>query len=172
MRRRSLSSSLATAPLTLCLAAGVAGAETVYKWVDDAGVTHFSQQPPKGKKAVAIEFQRTEKPVPKPKAAGGAQVSSATDFYGLPIPAGAKILQRVERSAYPGILVYTTALGVGDVLEFYRGRYGEPTEIARVRRSEVMTYRQDGRIVAKVAVGSTKQGTQVDLRVEPPQPQP
>lgn len=32
--------------VSLLLASGVAGASTIYKWVDKNGVTHYSEQPP------------------------------------------------------------------------------------------------------------------------------
>jgi hypothetical protein len=40
----------------LALAAVTAGAQTMYKWVDEKGTTHFSENPPPdGKKATKIE---------------------------------------------------------------------------------------------------------------------
>ena len=42
--------------LALALAAFSAGAQTMYKWVDEKGTTHFSENPPPdGKKATKVE---------------------------------------------------------------------------------------------------------------------
>lgn len=49
--KRLLLCSLA---LTSCLLSTLAGAETVYKWVDDEGVTHFTAHPPKNRKSDAM----------------------------------------------------------------------------------------------------------------------
>lgn len=167
MRQAILRASFAALLLALGAAAPAAWAEKIYKWVDEAGVTHYGQRLPKGQRGVAIELERAS----KPEAAAserGKPGGAPTEFYGLPVPADAKVRQRVERSAHPGILVYTTSLGVEEVLAFYRDRYGPPARVERQRRSQVMTYLDKGRVAAMVAVGTDRDGTRVDLRVEPP----
>lgn len=42
---------LCTLAVAGLLMSSLAGADTVYKWVDDEGVTHFSAQPPKNRKS-------------------------------------------------------------------------------------------------------------------------
>ncbi len=53
---------LAAVPVALALLAGPAGAEGVYKWVDDQGRTHFGSTPPTGKKAEKLNAQSSAEP--------------------------------------------------------------------------------------------------------------
>jgi len=46
--------SLTLLPLTLWLLSGIALADTVYKWVDADGVTHYSDQPNPGAKQIEL----------------------------------------------------------------------------------------------------------------------
>ena len=46
--------------LALALAAPLAGAETVYKWVDEHGVTQFSALPPTGRGAEKLKIEAPE----------------------------------------------------------------------------------------------------------------
>jgi hypothetical protein len=51
-------SAVPAAALACALALALpAGAESVYKWVDDKGVTHFSQTPPDGTDAQRLEVR-------------------------------------------------------------------------------------------------------------------
>jgi hypothetical protein len=43
--------------LALCLAAFAASAQTMYKWVDEKGTTHFSEDPPPDGKATKVEVK-------------------------------------------------------------------------------------------------------------------
>jgi glutaredoxin len=43
--------------LLACVLSGVASAESFYKWVDDQGVTHYSQSPPSGGRANTIDIE-------------------------------------------------------------------------------------------------------------------
>ncbi len=45
----------AAALLALALGAGAAAGERVYKWVDEQGVTHYSQTPPAGVEATPLD---------------------------------------------------------------------------------------------------------------------
>lgn len=54
MRRASFSKILAcTASLIMVLTASLAGAATLYRWVDEQGVVHISENPPEGRLNVA-----------------------------------------------------------------------------------------------------------------------
>lgn len=54
MRRASFSKILAcAASLIMVLTAGLAGAATLYRWVDEQGVVHISENPPEGRLNVA-----------------------------------------------------------------------------------------------------------------------
>lgn len=57
MPHASTGRTVAAACLALAaFAAGVAGAQAMYKWVDEKGTTHFSEHPPPdGKKAARVE---------------------------------------------------------------------------------------------------------------------
>lgn len=52
--------------LLLCAAQSSAG---MYKWVDEKGVTHYSENPPPGRKAQQIETTPSTSPAPAPKPA-------------------------------------------------------------------------------------------------------
>jgi len=52
---RALAPAAASALLALALGAGAAAAERVYKWVDEQGVTHYSQTPPAGVRATPLD---------------------------------------------------------------------------------------------------------------------
>lgn len=61
----------------LCIAAAVASAATIYKWVDENGVTHYSDQPHPGAQKMQVQPVQTYKsPVqrtsPSPSRAGAA----------------------------------------------------------------------------------------------------
>ena len=47
--------ALAAVLVALAASLGAGAAERVYKWVDDQGVTHYSQTPPPGVKATPVE---------------------------------------------------------------------------------------------------------------------
>jgi hypothetical protein len=59
--------------LAAIVAVGAIGG-TLYKWVDERGVTHYSDTPPPGQHS-----RRTETPAAKPPATGDAVAPSATD---------------------------------------------------------------------------------------------
>lgn len=73
--------------LAIALTAGIAlpltGAAQIYKWVDDAGVTHFSERPPKNTPATLIKPKTGHS---EPVFYGGA--SSASSEAGTEIPEG------------------------------------------------------------------------------------
>lgn len=45
--------------LVLCLAAAVPEAAALYKWVDEKGVTHYTEAPPPDRKATKVEIRRS-----------------------------------------------------------------------------------------------------------------
>lgn len=62
--RRWVSRPLAAVCLVVCPL--IAGAQTMYKWVDEKGVTHFSENPPpdgtKGAAKIEVKTRQPEKP--------------------------------------------------------------------------------------------------------------
>lgn len=58
---------LCTAILFVALAAGLSGAATLYRWVDDKGVVHVSENPPEGKGGV-VQAVVGEDPAKEPAA--------------------------------------------------------------------------------------------------------
>ncbi len=71
------------------------GAEQVYKWVDEKGVTHFSQTPPEARDAQKLEV-RTAPAAPSPgEAAPKAQ--AGPDAAVKPQRTEAQIKERAER---------------------------------------------------------------------------
>lgn len=56
--------------LALLLIAAAAIASGIYKWMDDKGVTHYSDAPPKAQKATQLDHQ-TEPPAAAPESAAG-----------------------------------------------------------------------------------------------------
>ena len=59
--RRSPVAPLCLAVALCCAASGVHGATTLYKWVDDNGVTHYSDRPEPGAQRVKIAAAQTYK---------------------------------------------------------------------------------------------------------------
>jgi len=55
----------------------VAFSATVYRWVDENGVTHFSDQPHENAEKVQVAAPQTYKPAPVPKSGGGSQNTPA-----------------------------------------------------------------------------------------------
>src|SRR5579863_8693948 len=45
----------------MCMAAALASAATVYKWVDENGVTHYSDQPHAGATKITVQAAQTYK---------------------------------------------------------------------------------------------------------------
>jgi hypothetical protein len=74
--------SLTLLPLTLWLLSGVALADTVYKWVDADGVTHFSDQPNPGAKRIEISPTNvvSSEPVAAPNTSKPADASPGTSY--------------------------------------------------------------------------------------------
>ncbi len=65
----------AVAAACLALAAATAGAQAMYKWVDEKGTTHFSEHPPPDGKAAKVEPKVTP---PSSPAAGPAKSNAET----------------------------------------------------------------------------------------------
>jgi glutaredoxin 3 len=53
MRKKLLSMALIIVALFVMMTMNASNAATLYRWVDDQGVTHVSENPPEGKMAVA-----------------------------------------------------------------------------------------------------------------------
>jgi hypothetical protein len=76
----------------ILLAGGVASAATVYKWVDEHGVTHYSDQPQPGANKVQVEGVQTYAAGPSgpasagvtPSASGGAPPAQAACTFDSP----------------------------------------------------------------------------------------
>ena len=71
MSRRRLGQVVFVASLLGAMTA-IAIAQTVYKWTDAAGVTHYSQQPPAAGKAKQLQLSGADRPAP----AAAASVSA------------------------------------------------------------------------------------------------
>lgn len=74
--------------LLFALAAATAVAESVYKWTDAEGVTHFSAQPPANRQAEQLKVAApppTAPPVAKPPA-DAAQAKDAAEKAAAPTP--------------------------------------------------------------------------------------
>jgi hypothetical protein len=83
--------------LLFLLIAAVAGAGTVYRWVDENGVVHFGDVPPPGKRAIE---QNLPAPPPRPAAApaqaAAAGAGAATPATAATGPARVVIVDRDE----------------------------------------------------------------------------
>lgn len=81
MEKIRLKAFLHTFVLALLLAPILATAATTYTWVDDQGVTHFSQFPPEQGEARVITpyMPRTATPAPEPESADTAPGEMAGD---------------------------------------------------------------------------------------------
>jgi uncharacterized protein DUF4124 len=87
--------AIPAAALALALSAVLpAGAEQVYKWVDEKGVTHFSQTPPEAKDAQRLDV-RTAPATPSPGAA--SDEAKAKDADAKPQRTEAQKKERAER---------------------------------------------------------------------------
>ena len=74
--------SVTLLPLTLWLLSSVAMADTVYKWVDANGVTHYSDQPNPGAKAIEVPPTNvvSTEPVAPPDGSKSANASSGPSY--------------------------------------------------------------------------------------------
>jgi hypothetical protein len=68
-------------PLVMSLAWGIALSATVYKWVDEDGVTHYSDQPHPGATKIEIDSPQTYTAPPPP----ATQRAAATDAQAGPV---------------------------------------------------------------------------------------
>jgi hypothetical protein len=88
-------SAVPAAALACALALALtAGAESVYKWVDDKGVTHFSQTPPDSSNAQKLEVRSTPA---SPASDAAAPDAKAQDAEAKPQRTEAQRKQRAER---------------------------------------------------------------------------
>ncbi len=75
--------ALVLGPALALLAAPPLAAAEYYKWVDEDGVTHYSQQPPPEDERARVEAEAVTLPARTPEAPPGANGASSSD------PAGA-----------------------------------------------------------------------------------
>lgn len=68
-------------PLVFWLASATAAAATVYKWVDEAGVTHFSDQPHPNAKEVEVQGAQAVTGAPVPTSSSSNTPAPAARTY-------------------------------------------------------------------------------------------
>src|SRR5689334_10379600 len=68
--------TLTLLPLTLSLLSGVAMAATVYKWVDEQGITHYSDQPHPGGKEIDVQAKNLVSSSPSAASSTGASTAA------------------------------------------------------------------------------------------------
>jgi hypothetical protein len=92
-----------------------ASSATVYKWVDDSGVTHYSDQPnPKAEKlqiAGAQTYGAKAAAVTAPPAAGPAPAATATPVCVIDTPAGGQVF--IDTFSITGHVTLANAMGDG-----------------------------------------------------------
>ena len=59
----------------------VAFSATVYRWVDENGVTHYSDQPHENAEKVQVAAPQTYKPTPLPRSTGSQSAADAPNTY-------------------------------------------------------------------------------------------
>lgn len=157
MRSPALSSLYAVLLTCAMLGSSAAAAGKIYRWIDEDGNVHFGERLPRGQAGSEVRFDGRS---------GGVTGGPGGGFYGMPVLPDAKILHRVERGTYPGILVYLTDMSAAAVLSYYQRQYGVPRRQQKVHRSQVLVYEAEGQPKRRVSVTLQKAGTQVDLLVE------
>src|SRR5882724_2041421 len=68
-------------PLALWLLAGAAMATTVYKWVDEQGVTHYSDQPHPQAQVIEVQSVQSVRSSPAPVVSTGNRTASGGPQY-------------------------------------------------------------------------------------------
>jgi len=68
------------AAVVMLLVSGLALAATVYKWVDENGVTHYSDQPHPGAQKVTVAAPQTYSAPPPPAVAPAVKASTVSNI--------------------------------------------------------------------------------------------
>jgi hypothetical protein len=84
----------------------VALSATVYKWVDENGVTHYSDQPHENAEKVRVEPPQTYKPGPLPRSSSNAPAQEASNAYQCQVVAPA------NDSTFPNTYSVDTAVQI------------------------------------------------------------
>lgn len=118
----------------LCMAATLAGAATIYKWVDENGVTHYSDQPHPGAQKIQVEAAQTYRasaaqvrgPVSPPPPPKGPAAPSYTCSVNR--PAAQEMFQNTD--VVPASVHVEPALRAGDHLAVTLDGAAVPTSVA------------------------------------------
>lgn len=86
----------------LCLACSLALAATVYRWVDENGVVHYSDQPHPNAEKMQVHAAQTYKPSALDAPAGGGGASSTSSSSSSPYR-GCAVVQPQDGQAYANV---------------------------------------------------------------------
>ena len=86
----------------LCLACSLALAATVYRWVDENGVVHYSDQPHPNAEKLQVHAAQTYKPSSPDASAGGGGASSSSSASSSPYK-GCAVVQPQDGQAYANV---------------------------------------------------------------------
>jgi Domain of unknown function (DUF4124) len=86
----------------LCLVCSLALAATVYRWVDDDGVVHYSDQPHANAEKMQVHAAQTYKSATPDAAGGGGGSSSSSSASSSPYR-GCAIMQPQDGQAYANV---------------------------------------------------------------------
>jgi hypothetical protein len=86
----------------LCLACSLALAATVYRWVDENGVVHYSDQPHPNAEKLQVHAAQSYKPSALDTPAGGGGASSSSSSSSSPYK-GCAVVQPQDGQAYTNV---------------------------------------------------------------------